>query len=225
MPAILIVDDEQKMREFVALFLRSSKYTVFEAADGRTALNILSKGTIDLIVLDIMLPDISGFDLCSQIRVRSSVPIIFLTALADEEYQMIGYRVEGDDYITKPFNASILLAKIQRILQRCAPLNARSDALTFRGISGIKLEISSRRVTLDGKPLQLTPKEFDLLLALMQNRGKVLTRTFLLETIWGYSFAGDSRVVDSHIKKLRSKVSPYSSNIKTVISIGYKLEE
>lgn len=222
MPAILIVDDEQKMREFVALFLRSSKYTVFEAADGRTALNILSKGTIDLIVLDIMLPDISGFDLCSQIRVKSSVPIIFLTALADEEYQMIGYRVEGDDYITKPFNASILLAKIQRILQRCAPLNARSDALTFRGI---KLEISSRRVTLDGKPLQLTPKEFDLLLALMQNRGKVLTRTFLLETIWGYSFAGDSRVVDSHIKKLRSKVSPYSSNIKTVISIGYKLEE
>ncbi len=222
MPAILIVDDEQKMREFVALFLRSSKYTVFEAADGRTALNILSKGTIDLIVLDIMLPDISGFDLCSQIRVRSSVPIIFLTALADEEYQMIGYRVEGDDYITKPFNASILLAKIQRILQRCAPLNARSDALTFRGI---KLEISSRRVTLDGKPLQLTPKEFDLLLALMQNRGKVLTRTFLLETIWGYSFAGDSRVVDSHIKKLRSKVSPYSSNIKTIISIGYKLEE
>ena len=222
MPAILIVDDEQKMREFVALFLRSSKYTAFEAADGRTALNILSKGTIDLIVLDIMLPDISGFDLCSQIRVRSSVPIIFLTALADEEYQMIGYRVEGDDYITKPFNASILLAKIQRILQRCAPLNARSDALTFRGI---KLEISSRRVTLDGKPLQLTPKEFDLLLALMQNRGKVLTRTFLLETIWGYSFAGDSRVVDSHIKKLRSKVSPYSSNIKTVISIGYKLEE
>lgn len=222
MPAILIVDDEQKMREFVALFLRSSRYTVFEAADGRTALNILSKETIDLIVLDIMLPDISGFDLCSQIRVRSSVPIIFLTALADEEYQMIGYRVEGDDYITKPFNASILLAKIQRILQRCAPLNARSDALTFRGI---KLEISSRRVTLDGKPLQLTPKEFELLLALMQNRGKVLTRTFLLETIWGYSFAGDSRVVDSHIKKLRSKVSPYSSNIKTVISIGYKLEE
>lgn len=222
MPAILIVDDEQKMREFVALFLRSSRYTVFEAADGRTALNILSKETIDLIVLDIMLPDISGFDLCSQIRVKSSVPIIFLTALADEEYQMIVYRVEGDDYITKPFNASILLAKIQRILQRCAPSNARSDTLAFRGI---KLEISSRRVTLDGKPLQLTPKEFDLLLALMQNRGKVLTRTFLLETIWGYSFAGDSRVVDSHIKKLRSKVSPYSSNIKTVISIGYKLEE
>lgn len=222
MPAILIVDDEQKMREFVALFLRSSRYTVFEAADGRTALNILSKETIDLIVLDIMLPDISGFDLCSQIRVKSSVPIIFLTALADEEYQMIGYRVEGDDYITKPFNASILLAKIQRILQRCAPSNARSDTLAFRGI---KLEISSRRVTLDGKPLQLTPKEFDLLLALMQNRGKVLTRTFLLKTIWGYSFAGDSRVVDSHIKKLRSKVSPYSSNIKTVISIGYKLEE
>lgn len=222
MPAILIVDDEQKMREFVALFLRSSRYTVFEAADGRTALNILSKETIDLIVLDIMLPDISGFDLCSQIRVKSSVPIIFLTALADEEYQMTGYRVEGDDYITKPFNASILLAKIQRILQRCAPSNARSDTLAFRGI---KLEISSRRVTLDGKPLQLTPKEFDLLLALMQNRGKVLTRTFLLETIWGYSFAGDSRVVDSHIKKLRSKVSPYSSNIKTVISIGYKLEE
>lgn len=222
MPAILIVDDEQKMHEFVALFLRSSRYTVFEAADGRTALNILSKETIDLIVLDIMLPDISGFDLCSQIRVKSSVPIIFLTALADEEYQMIGYRVEGDDYITKPFNASILLAKIQRILQRCAPSNARSDTLAFRGI---KLEISSRRVTLDGKPLQLTPKEFDLLLALMQNRGKVLTRTFLLETIWGYSFAGDSRVVDSHIKKLRSKVSPYSSNIKTVISIGYKLEE
>ena len=222
MPAILIVDDEQKMREFVALFLRSSRYTVFEAADGRTALNILSKETIDLIVLDIMLPDISGFDLCSQIRVKSSVPIIFLTALADEEYQMIGYRVEGDDYITKPFNASILLAKIQRILQRCAPSNVRSDTLAFRGI---KLEISSRRVTLDGKPLQLTPKEFDLLLALMQNRGKVLTRTFLLEAIWGYSFAGDSRVVDSHIKKLRSKVSPYSSNIKTVISIGYKLEE
>lgn len=222
MPAILIVDDEQKMREFVALFLRSSKYAVYEAADGRTALNILSEEAIDLIVLDIMLPDISGFDLCNQIRVKSSVPIIFLTALADEEYQMIGYRVEGDDYITKPFNASILLAKIQRILQRCAPSNARSDTLAFRGI---KLEISSRRVTLDGKPLQLTPKEFDLLLALMQNRGKVLTRTFLLETIWGYSFAGDSRVVDSHIKKLRSKVSPYSSNIKTVISIGYKLEE
>lgn len=222
MPAILIVDDEQKIREFVALFLRSSKYTVFEAADGQTALNILSKEAIDLIVLDIMLPDISGFDLCSQIRMRSSVPIIFLTALADEEYQMIGYRVEGDDYITKPFNASILLAKIQRILQRCAPASVQSDTLVFRGI---KLEISSRRVMIDDKPLQLTPKEFDLLLALMQNQNKVLTRNFLLETVWGYSFAGDSRVVDSHIKKLRSKLHPYSSNIKTVISIGYKLEE
>ena len=169
-----------------------------------------------------MLPDISGFELCGQIRERSAVPIIFLSALSSEEYQILGYRTECDDYVTKPFSAPILLAKIHRILQRCTPLEKTDDVLRFHGIV---LEMSSRRVLIDGVPTPMTPKEFELLQALMKNKGRVLTRSSLLESIWGYYFTGDSRVVDNHIKKLRSKLGPYACNIKTVVSVGYKLEE
>lgn len=223
MPTILIVDDEQKIREFIGLFLRADKHRTFEAPDGKTALALFMREQIDLIILDVMLPDISGFELCGKIREQSSVPIIFLTALADEEYQMLGYRTEGDDYITKPFSAPILLAKIHRILQRCTPAAPPpTDILCFQGIT---LEKSSRRVLVDGQSTPMTPKEFDLLHILMKNAGRVLTRSTLLESVWGYCFAGDSRVVDSHIKKLRTKLGPYAANIKTVVSVGYKLEE
>ena len=215
---ILVADDEQKMREIIALFLRGDGMTVYEAENGAQAIQIAQSRKIDLIVLDVMLGDMSGFDVCKTLRQTSQVPIIFLSALGDDDYYMAGYLSGGDDYIAKPFRASILAMKIKRILSRTALSGAGG------GADGVALDEASYQCTVDGKDVALTKKEFQVLALLMRNEGRILTRDFLLEAIWQYDFCGESRVVDNHIKNLRRKLGDAGDNIKTIIAVGYKYE-
>lgn len=217
---ILIVDDEKRLREVMALFLRGEGLTVLEAQDGEEALSLFAVHSVDLVILDIMLPGISGFEVCKKIRETSDVPILFLSALGDEDYYVLGYRAGADDYIVKPFKASILAMKVRRILEK----KIRSGEAA--GVSPARLELYEEafRCVADGTEVALTSKEFSLLSELLKNRERVLTREYLLETVWGYDFMGESRVVDNHIKKLRKKLGTCAGMIKTVIGVGYKLE-
>ncbi|HWQ58739.1 MAG TPA: response regulator transcription factor [Clostridia bacterium] len=217
MATILIVDDEAKIREFIGIFLVSEGFRVLEAANGASALDLVSREAVDLVVLDVMLPDISGMEVCRKMREISDVPIIFLTALTDDDHYLVAYGSGGDGYMTKPVKASILVASIKRMLAR---VNSRE--LPARGLY---INEASHQVFVDQKEVPLAPKEYELLVLLYNNRGRVLTRSYLLDRIWNYSFEGISRVIDAHIKKLRKKLGPYASHIKTVISVGYKFEE
>lgn len=217
---ILIVEDEKKLREVMTLFLRAEGFEVEEAADGEKALEIFPSFMPELIILDVMLPGINGFDVCQSIRQTSDVPIIFLTALGDDDHHMLGYRLGADDYITKPFKVSILAMKARRMLQHTSAPEYRE--LHF---SGIVLNESSHKCWVDGTEVLLTQKEFTLLREFMRNPGRVLTREWLLERIWGYHYAGETRVVDTMVKNLRKKLGQKARVIHTVISVGYRLEE
>lgn len=216
---ILIVDDEKNYRELISLFLKSEEYEVFEASNGKDALELFGSIGPDLVILDVMLPDISGFDVCKRIRETSEVPVLFLSALEDEGYYVVGYRAGADDYIAKPFQPSVFALKVKRILAR----TKKTDDHTVR-VAGVTLDESRYQCTIDGVKAELTQKEFAILLALMKSPGKVLTREYLLNHVWGYDFIGDTRTVDSQIKRLRKKLGPYSDIIKTVVSVGYKVE-
>lgn len=217
---ILVVDDEKHIREIISLFLKAEGFSVLEAENGAAALSLFASERVDLVILDILLPDSSGFDICREIRKTSETPILFLSALSDDDYFLLGYRAGADDYIAKPFKAAILAAKVKRMLEK---RQRRDDGDSFAA-DGLRLDAASRICTLHGKALALTPKEFDLLLELLKNRGRVLSRDHLLSTVWGYDFNGGSRVVDNHVKKLRKKLGSDGAMIKTVMSIGYKLE-
>ncbi len=217
MAAILVVDDEAKIREFIGIFLMAEGFCVLEAANGASALAVINRENIDLVVLDVMLPDISGMEVCRKIRETSDVPIIFLTALTDDDNYLVAYGSGGDGYMTKPVKASILVASVKRMLAR---VNNRE--LPARGLY---INETSHQVFVDQKEVSLAPKEYELLVLLYNNRGRVLTRSYLLDNIWNYSFEGISRVVDAHVKKLRKKLGPYAGSIKTIISVGYKFEE
>jgi DNA-binding response OmpR family regulator len=167
-----------------------------------------------------MLPDINGLEICERIRRHSDIPILFLTALGDDDYFTLGYRAGADDYIVKPFKASILALKVRRILER----QAKVDPVKTTA-KGIKLDTNDFRCTIDGINIALTQKEFQLLEILMLNEGRVMTRDYLLNAIWGYDYYGESRVVDNHIKNIRRKLGTYSTCVKTVISAGYKYEK
>ena len=216
---ILVVDDEQKMREIISLFLKERGMKVIEASSGRMAITQFETNEIDLVVLDVMLGDISGFDVCKKIRETSQVPILFLSALGDDDYYMAGYMSGADDYIAKPFKASILALKVERILTRTQSNEGIEDA------KKVILKEDSYQCVIEGKTAQLTKTEFQLLQLLMKNKGRILTREVLLETVWEYDFCGESRVVDNHIKNLRRKLGKAGNNIKTIISVGYKYEE
>ena len=216
---ILVVDDEQKMREIISLFLKEKGMTVIEASSGKQAISQFEVNHIDLIVLDVMLGDMSGFDVCKKVRETSQVPIIFLSALGDDDYYMAGYMSGADDYIAKPFKASILALKVERILARTSPKD------TIEPDGSVVLKEDSYQCIVEGSPVQLTKTEFQLLQLLMKNRGRILTRELLLETIWEYDYCGESRVVDNHIKNLRRKLGKAGNHIKTIISVGYKYEE
>ncbi len=217
---VLIVEDEQKLREVIALFLRGDGLQVLEAETGEQALAIFYKSAVDLVILDIMLPDISGFDVCERIRQHSDVPVLFLTALGDDDYFTLGYRVGADDYIVKPFKASILALKVRRILER----QAKADQVQA-ATNGIELDEDAFRCMVDGIDVTLTQKEFRLLQILVRNEGRTMTRDNLLNTVWGYDYCGESRIVDNHIKNIRRKLGVYSACIKTVISVGYRYEK
>jgi DNA-binding response OmpR family regulator len=228
MPArILVVDDEPSVTDLLAYNLRKAGYEVLLAADGREALRLACQSNPDLILLDLMIPEVDGLDVCRELRKTSTVPIIMLTARGEEIDRVVGLELGADDYVSKPFGVRELLARIKAVLRR-----ARSDGSTngsaaiLRGKGGLQLNLESRIVTVDEAALPLTRLEFDLLHLLLTNAKRVLTRERLLEQAWGYDFVGDTRAVDSAIKRLRAKLreaSAEADSIEAVRGIGYRL--
>ncbi|UQZ84695.1 Transcriptional regulatory protein WalR [Paenibacillus konkukensis] len=218
---ILIVEDEQILREVIKDYLLHAGYLVLEAEDGKEALSLVQEQEVHLVILDIMLPRLDGWSVCRRIRKTSRIPIVMLTARADEEDTLLGFELGADDYITKPFSPPILLARVKRLLEHGGSGPA-SDTLSA---GGIKVHFPSRTVAVDGVPSSLTHTEFEILTYLMRNQGMIVTREQLLEKIWGYDFAGDDRTVNSHIRNLRSKLGERADCIVTVVRSGYKFED
>ena len=218
---ILIVEDEANLREVLCDYFRSKGELPFEAADGVQALSLIGENAYDAVLLDIMMPRLDGLAVCRAVRRSNDVPIIFLTALSDEEDKLLGYELGADDYVTKPFVMSVLYAKTMALIKRNQRTVLAGDRMEA---GGIVLEISTRRVFAGGREIPVTPKEYTLLRCLMQNRNIVMSREQLLVKCWGYDYDGEARAVDSHIKRLREKLGSCADCIKTVIKAGYRLE-
>ena len=218
---VLIVEDEAKLREVLCDYFRSKGEIPVEAADGLQALELAEEQEFDAVLLDIMMPGLDGLSVCRALRKSSDVPIIFLTALSDEDDKLLGYELGADDYVTKPFTMSVLYAKTAALIKRSRGSMLSGDRLEGAGIS---IRLSTRQVHVSSEEISLTPKEYSLLLCLMRNKNTVLSREQLLVKCWGYDYEGDVRAVDTHIKRLREKLGDYAACIKTVIKAGYKLE-
>ncbi|MCI8542270.1 response regulator transcription factor [Acetatifactor aquisgranensis] len=219
---ILVVDDESRMRKLVRDFLIKSGYDVIEAGDGEEALDIFFKEKeIALIVLDVMMPKMDGWQVCREIRSYSKVPIIMLTARADEQDELQGFQLGVDEYVTKPFSPKILVARIEAILRR----TNQAVNEEVMSCSGIEMDKAAHQVKIDGKPIELSYKEFELLAYFLENRGIALSRERILNNVWNYDYFGDARTIDTHVKKLRSKMGEKGELIKTIWGMGYKLEE
>lgn len=218
---VLIVEDEPKLRQILQDYFLSKGDLPATAPDGLTALKLAENQIFDGVLLDIMMPGLDGLSVCRVLRRNSDVPIIFLTALSDEEDKLEGYRLGGDDYITKPFSLAVLYAKLTALIQRSRGAVRQSDTLCA---GPIRLRLSAKRVFVDNEEVMLTPKEYCLLEQLMRNRGVVLSRERLLELCWGYDYEGDDRAVDTHIRRLREKLGSAAKCIRTVVKTGYCLE-
>lgn len=216
MKRILVVEDEPEIQELLSAYLRHEGYGVTVAGDGVEAIDSFRAGQFDLVLLDVMLPKIDGFGVCELIRRESSVPIVMLTALDGEAEQLKGFDLQIDDYVTKPFSMPVLLRKIAAILRRSGG-SLDSETLAYQNIL---LDMDQRTCQVDGSPVELTQREFDLLSELLKAPGRVFTREILLNRIWGYAFLGDERIVDSHIKNLRKKLN--CGCIETVRGVGYR---
>lgn len=221
---VLLVEDERRLREIVSDYFRNEGFEVIEAEDGKKALELFAEHEIDLIMLDIMLPEIDGWSVCRRIRKESAVPIIMLTARSDEDDTLLGLELGADEYVTKPFSPKVLVARAKTLLKRADGVVgvAEENAMSLAGIEVNRL---SRTVLVDGEEIILTHKEFELLVYLIENKGIVLSRQHLLDQLWGYDYYGDDRTVDTHIKKLRNKLGDKAKHIGTVIRVGYKFEE
>ncbi len=223
---ILIVDDEPKMRELVRLYLEREGFKVAEAGDGEQALNLLQQTSFDLVILDIMMPKVDGLTVCKKIRNDLDIPVIMLTAKGEEIDRVLGFELGADDYVVKPFSPRELVARVKAMLRRIGSKTAPSQVAVLR-FPGLVINQEAREIEVGGHKVNFTPKEFELLTFLAKNQGRVFTREQLLEHVWGYDFYGDLRTVDTHIKKLREKISRYgefASYIVTVWGIGYKFE-
>jgi DNA-binding response OmpR family regulator len=218
---VLVVEDEASIASFVSLYLRNAGYAVRTAATGREALSQFSTQPPDLIVLDLMLPDVDGVEVCRRIRKTSDVPVLMLTARDEDVDKIIGLEVGADDYLTKPFNPRELVARVKAILRRAGPERAERENATIRH-GDLFIDSGRREVRVGDTEVQLAPKEFDLLWELLDHRGLVLTRDQLLERVWGYTFAGDTRTVDVHVRQVRRKLGD-ASPIVTVWGVGYKV--
>lgn len=218
---ILIVEDEAKLREVLCDYFISKRDEPFEASNGVRALELLQEHEFDAVLLDIMMPGLDGLSVCRAVRRENDVPIVFLTALSDEEDKLLGYELGADDYVTKPFSLSVLYAKVTALIKRNQRKVLAGDRMESGGVT---LEHSTHRVFVGKREVALTPKEFALLRCLMENRGLVLSREQLLVKCWGYDYEGESRAVDTHIKRLREKLGDYAGSIKTVIKAGYRWE-
>lgn len=218
---ILVVDDESRMRKLVRDFLSKSGYIVIEAGDGSEALDIFfEQKDIALVMLDVMMPKLDGWQVCREIRAYSKVPVIMLTAKSDERDELMGFELGVDEYITKPFSPKILVARVEAILRRSGQVN-QSETLEA---GGIVLDKNAHQVTIDGRPVDLSYKEFELLTYFMENKGVALSREKILNHVWNYDYFGDARTIDTHVKKLHSKMGEKGEVIRTVWGMGYKFE-
>ena len=218
---ILVVEDESSIASFVALYLKNAGYAVRTAATGNEALVAVEEDSPALIVLDLMLPDIDGIEVCRRIRATSDIPILMLTARDEDVDKIIGLEVGADDYMTKPFNPRELVARVKSILRRATPDRRLPESAVLRH-GDLTVDAGRREVRVGEEEIQLAPKEFDLLWELLDHRGLVLTRDQLLERVWGYTFAGDTRTVDVHVRQIRRKLGD-ASPIVTVWGVGYKV--
>lgn len=218
---VLVVDDESRMRKLVKDFLVKSNYDVVEAEDGQQAVDIFfEQNDIALIILDVMMPRMDGWQVCREIRAYSKVPIIMLTAKSDERDELQGFELGVDEYISKPFSPKILVARVEAILRRTSQVSA--DDLLEAG--GIRIDKAAHSVTVDGQPIELSYKEFELLTYFVENKGIALSREKILNSVWNYDYFGDARTIDTHVKKLRSKMGEKGDMIKTIWGMGYKFE-
>lgn len=224
---ILVVDDEEHIRELVRLYLEKDGFTVVLAADGEEAVQKVKELHPQLIILDIMLPKLDGWDVCREVRKVAETPIIMLTAKGEEFDKVLGLELGADDYLTKPFSPRELVARVKAILRRTLQEDTTPVDSDTVSMPGLTVNQSSREARVNGQEVTLTPKEFDLLWFLSKNPGKVFTREQLLTAVWGYDYYGDLRTVDTHIKRLREKVErdePTPYHVKTIWGVGYKFE-
>ena len=218
---ILVVDDESRMRKLVRDFLVKKDFEVLEAGDGEEALDVFyNEKNIALVILDVMMPKINGWDVCREIRENSKVPIIMLTAKGAENDELLGVELGVDEDISQPFSPKILVARVEAILRRANKYSA-NDTIEFEGIV---VDKAAHQVTVDGKPIELSYKEFELLTYFMENQGIALSREKILNHVWNYDYFGDARTIDTHVKKLRSKMGDKGDYIKTIWGMGYKFE-
>ena len=219
---ILVVDDESRMRKLVRDFLVRQDFDVVEAGDGEEALDLFYKDkSIALIILDVMMPKMNGWEVCREVRETSKVPIIMLTAKSEESDELIGFDLGVDEYIAKPFSPKILVARVEAILRRT---NKIGEASEVKKAGAIILDKTAHEVKLDGKTIDLSFKEFELLDYFLDNQGIALSRERILNGVWNYDYFGDARTIDTHVKKLRSKLGEHGDYIKTVWGMGYKFE-
>lgn len=218
---ILVVDDESRMRKLVGDFLGREGFQVMEASDGQEAIELFYEHKdIALVILDIMMPHMDGWQTCREIRKSSRVPIIMLTARSDERDELQGFDLGVDEYISKPFSPKILVARVNAILRRANAINQEN----LLHVDGIEIDKDAHIVKIDGKEIDLSFKEFELLVYFMENKGIALSREKILNNVWNYDYFGDARTIDTHVKKLRSKMGDRGENIKTIWGIGYKFE-
>lgn len=219
---ILLVEDDLLMREFITDYFKREQWDVHEAEDGVTAMDIFEQQPIDLVVLDIMMPRMDGWSVCRRIRAKSDVPIIIMTARTDDEDHMLGFELGADEYVTKPLSPRVLVARAKALLKRTEGTVGRDGELLVFG--ELRIDRSAHTVTVAEKSIGLSPKEYELLLFLAKNNGKVLSRDYILNAVWGYDYDGDPRAVDTHVKKLRAKLGDAERFIVTVIRAGYKFQ-
>lgn len=218
---ILVVDDELRMRKLIKDFLKAKGYSILEAEDGEKAIEIFeeNKNKIILILLDVMMPKLDGWSVLRQIRQESKVPIIMLTARGEEQDELFGFELGVDEYISKPFSPKILVARVEAILKRTT-----KDTTEIKDYAGIEIDKEGRTVKVDGKAIELSLREYELLIYLIENENIALSRDKILNNVWNYDYYGDSRTIDSHIKKIRHKLGKKGKYIKTMRGVGYKFE-
>ena len=219
---VMVVDDESRMRKLVRDFLVRQDFDVIEAGDGEQAVDLFfEEKDIALIILDVMMPKMDGWQVCREIRKHSKVPIIMLTARGDEQDELLGFELGVDEYISKPFSPKILVARVEAILRRTNAIS--SDSVITAGI--LSLDKAAHQVKVDGQEVELSFKEFELLSYFMENQGLALSREKILNNVWNYDYFGDARTIDTHVKKLRSKLGEEGNLIKTIWGMGYKIDE
>lgn len=222
MKKLLVVDDEDKIREVIKEYAEFSGYEVTEAADGMSAIGLCKLNDYDLIIMDVMMPKLDGFSSVKEIKKIKDIPVIMLSARVEEYDKLFGFELGIDDYVVKPFSPKELMARVNAVLQRKS--GSENNSAQVMKFDGLEVNFAARTITVDGERVNLTPKEYDLLFYLIQNKNIALSRDKLLSDIWGYDFFGDDRTIDTHIKNLRNNLGPYRNFIVTLRGVGYKFE-